>query len=161
MKELRRRVAGSRRGTLALVGVMVLCVSSQALASDDGDFEYWSKASFLIPIKDAWKFKLDQKFSFLDEDRRLGNHQQDFCVIYSGLADWIDLGLSVKQKFEKTGVDWERESRPHFNVAFKPTLFGCGLTNRSRLAYRDVEDDDIVWRFRHKIALKSPVTFTP
>jgi len=161
MKELRSRIAGPRRGAVALIGVMVLCVSSQALASDDGDFEYWSKASFLIPIKDAWQFKLDQKFSFADEARRLDNHQQDFGLVYSGLADWIDLGLSVKQKFAKDGDDWERESRPHFNIKAKSTLFGCGLSNRSRLEYRDVEDDDTVWRFRHKIAVKSPATITP
>ncbi len=161
MKERRTRVEWIPSVSLALLGVIAACTGSRALASDDADFEYWAKASFLIPVTESWTFKFDQKFNFLDEARRLDSHQQDFGVVYSGLADWIDLSVCLKQKFAKDGDDWERENRPHFNVKLKSSLFGCPWTNRSRLEYRDAEDDQIVWRFRHKTALKSPDTFTP
>lgn len=149
-----------RPGVLALVVFAALCMATAARAGGEGDFDYWTKASFLIPIKEHWQFKFDQKFSFTDEGRRFDNHQQDYGVIYSGLADWLDLGFTVKQKASKEGDDWDRETRPLLNVTVKSTLFGCDLANRSRIEYRDFEDEDNVWRFRHKVRIGSPVTFT-
>ena len=39
-----------RWGVLILAATVSLFASPQALASDDGDFEYWPKVSFLVPI---------------------------------------------------------------------------------------------------------------
>jgi hypothetical protein len=147
-------------GLLALAILVALCTATAAHAGGEGDFDYWAKAGFLIPIKEDWRFRFDQKFSFTDEARRFDNHQQEYGVIYSGLADWLDLGFSVKQRFVRDGDDWDRETRPLLNVTVKSTLFGCGLSNRSRVAFRSREVDDDVWAFRHKITVKSPAKFT-
>jgi len=151
----------SHPGLLALVALAALGAPTAVYALDEGDFDYWAKASFVIPIKEDWQFKFAQKFGFTDEARRLDHQMQDYGVVYSGLADWLDLDFTIKQKACKEGDDWDRETRPLLNVTIKSTLFGCSLSNRSRIAYRDFEDDDDVWWFRHKIAVKPPVTFTP
>ena len=115
----------------------------------------------MIPVTGDWRFQFDQKSGFTDEARRLDHQQQDYGFTYSGLADWLNVGFGVKQTSDKERDDWDRETRTLLNVTVKSTLFGCSLSNRSRIAYRDFEDDDDVWWFRHKIAVKSPVTFTP
>ena len=70
------------------------------------------------------------------------------------------MGFSVKQKFEKDGDDWANEMRPLLNATVKSTLFGCGLSNRFRVTYRDIEDEDNVWALRHRVTVQSPVTLT-
>ena len=150
----------SRPCLLAPIVLIALFTATAARAGGDGDFDYWTKASFVIPIKENWDFKFDQKFSFTDEARRLDDQQQDYGVVYSGLADWLDLGFTFKQKASKEGDDWDRETRPLFNVTVKSTVCGWEMSNRSRIEYRDFEEDDDVWRYRHKIALKTPFTLT-
>lgn len=150
----------SQPGLLVLAGLAALCMAGTAQGGGEGDFDYWTMATFLVPIKEDWRFRFDQRVTFTDEARRLDHLQQGYGVIYSGLADWLDLGFTVKMHANKKGDDWDRETRPLLNVTVKSTLFGCGVSNRSRIAYRDFEDDDDVWRFRHKITVKSPVTFT-
>ena len=151
----------SQPGLLALASLVALYMAGTAWAGGEGDFDYWTMASFLIPINEDWRFRFDQRVTFTDEARRLDHQQQGYGVIYSGLADWLDLGVGVKLHANKKGDDWDRETRPLLNVTVKSTLFGCSVSNRSRIAYRDFEDDDDVWRFRHKITVRSPVTFTP
>jgi len=34
------------------------------------------------------------------------------------------------------------------------------LSNRSRVAHRDIEDEDNVWALRHRVTVKPPVTLT-
>ena len=115
----------------------------------------------MIPVTGDWRFQFDQTSGFTDEARRLDHQQQDYGFTYSGLADWLNVGFGVKQTSDKERDDWDRETRTLLNVTVKSTLFGCSLSNRSRIAYRDFEDDDDVRRFRHKIAVKSPMTFSP
>lgn len=134
MNDRDKRIGKVPASVVGLALVVALWASPRARALDDGDFEYWAKAIFSIPIKEHWRFRFGQKFNFSDEARRLGDHQQDYGVVYSGLADWIDLDFTLKQKFEVAGEDWERETRPLLNVTVKSTVFGCGLSNRARLA---------------------------
>jgi len=140
-----------RRGVL-LVAV-ALCVAPGALASDEGDFEYWAKANFLIPIDETWEFRFSEKLTFGDDGGRLDDHQVDFCFNYSGLADWLSLGLGYKQQFEKEGDGWQVENRPLLNIVVKGKPFGLTMIDRSRFEYRDIEDEETVWRYRNKVLL--------
>lgn len=150
-----------RNITVIVVAALLLGAGSVASASD-GDFRYWSEASFLVPIRDDWQFKFEHKFDFEDEARRLGYQEHDYGFVYSGLADGLKMSAVLKVVHAKTGdrEDWIREIRPHFNVSLRSKLLGLDLSNRSRFEYRDVEDKDAAWRFRHKVRLVSPVTFT-
>jgi len=131
-------------------------------SGSDEDFLYWTKATFLIPVWDDWQFGFQQKLAFEDEARRLDHQQRDYGLIYSGLADWIKLFGAVKVTHAKTDDrrDWTVEIRPHLNIGIRSKLCGLDMINRSRIEYRDIEDENTTWRFRHKVLFVSPATFT-
>jgi len=125
-----------------------------------GDFEYWPKAVAYIPIREQWQFALEQRLTFDDGARRLGDYQTDFVVTYAGLADWLSVGLGYKATFEKDDDRWLLENRPYLNVTLKTTLYGFGLSSRSRFEYRHPEDDDETWRYRNKLTVTAPFPLT-
>jgi hypothetical protein len=150
-----------RRLGLFAVTALALSPAASVYAEDEGDFEYWAKASFVIPIDEQWDFVFAQKFSFDEDGRHLDNHQADFQFCYGGLADWLDIGIGYKQLFEKAGDDWQKERRPLFNVSVRGRFWGLAVSDRSRFEYRDEDDEDNVWRYRNKIMLCPLVTLTP
>lgn len=143
----------------ALIVAVALCIAPCTLASDEGDFEYWAKTSFLIPINEQWKFLFEEKLTFGDDGGRLDDHQADYCFNYSGLADWLTLGFGYKQQFNKDGDDWLVENRPLLNIIFKTTFSTWTLASRSRFEYRILEQEEESWRYRNKVllALGSPL----
>jgi hypothetical protein len=147
-----------RPGTLLLLAVVVCGVAPPTPASE---FEYWPKVFVTVPINEQWWFSFEEKLSFAEGVERLDDYQTDLVVTYLGLADWLGLGLGYKAIFERDGDDWPREDRPYLNVAVKAKLYGFGVTNRSRLEYRMPQDETDFWRYRHKLTVTSPVTFTP
>jgi hypothetical protein len=156
-------------GTIARAGraasvltVLSLCLAPRVLASENEDFAYWMKAAALIPIGTDWRLNLEERLTFGDEARRLDDHQTDFCLYYSGLAENVRVGLGYKQTFEKDGDDWLAENRPLVNVIVKGTPFGLTVIDRSRFEYRMPEEGDDVWRYRNKllVTLDSPLTAT-
>lgn len=131
-------------------------------ASDAGDFEYWPKASFLVPLGEQWRVNFEERLTFGDEARRLDDTQTDLCFYYSGLADWLTVGFGYKETFEKDGDDWLLEHRPLVNLVVKSRPCGLTLISRSRFEYRMPEDGDDVWRYRNKflIAPEPPLSST-
>jgi len=162
MQEPMKPIARSYWGTLVLVGVIALCASSRCPASAE-DFIYWAKGTFLIPIKEQWELGFEQKFGFTDESRRLDHHTQDLGVVYTHADGWLKLSGAVKTAHAQTDDrdGWIHETRPHLNAAIFSKLFGLDMANRSRLAYRDIDDEDNLWRFRHKVRFTRPVALTP
>ena len=81
--------------------------------------------------------------------------------MYSGLAKWIDLGFNYRQVFEKDSKgQWKQENQPNINVTLKGKLLGLDLSNRERFEYRDLEDNEDVWRYRNKVTAKLPLELT-
>ncbi len=77
------------------------------------------------------------------------------------MADWLSVGLGYKRVYAKPGDEWEIENRPMLNAAVKSKVYGFGVTNRSRLEYRMPQDEGPFWRYRHRLNIALPVTFTP
>ncbi len=148
------------RGVLILATAVTLSMALRAAASDEGNFEYWAKTSFFIPINRQWLFNFEEKLTFGDDGGRLDDHQADYCFNYSGLADWLTLGFGYKQVFEKEGDDWQVENRPLVNITVRTKLSGWVLGSRSRLEYRIPDDEEEVWRYRNKVAVVPPWMLT-
>lgn len=159
MKDHATAIPLRRRGML--LAVVALCLASRTPASAEGDFEYWAKASLLIPIDEHWAFNFEEKLTFGDDGGRLDDHQVDYCFNYSGLADWLILGFGYKQQFNKAGDDWDVENRPLLNVTVKTKHSGWAAASRSRFEYRIPEEGDESWRYRNKVAVTPPWTLTP
>jgi hypothetical protein len=146
-----------RRGSRILL-VVLLCTAAPGARA--ADFEYWPKATVLAPIGARWLLGFEEKLSIADDAGRLDDHQTDFVVTYLGLADWLAVGLGYKAQFDRAGDDWPREDRPYLNVAVKTKIRGFGVIDRSRFEYRMPEDEEDSWRYRNKLIVTSPLTFT-
>ncbi len=113
-----------RRWGVVLAAAVSLCAPPQSSALDAGDFEYWLKANFLVGLDGQWKVNFEERLTFRDEARRLDDGQTDFCFFYSGLADWLVLGLGYKETFKKDGSDWLTEHCPLVNIIVKGNSTG-------------------------------------
>jgi len=141
--------------------ITIVLISNTCFAYDDGDLQYWSKASASFDIDKDWKFKFEEEFRLSESGGQLYRHHSDFGFVYKSLADWIDLGFNYRGLFEKDSKGkWRQENRPHLNVTLKSKLFGFDLSDRSRLEYRDREIKKDIWRYRNKLTIRLPLEFT-
>jgi hypothetical protein len=151
---------GNRRH-FAIAVISIALVSEVCLASSDGDFEYWSKASVAFDIDKDWTLTFEEEFRLRDGGGNLYRHHSDLGLVYKSFADWIDFGFNYRQIFEKDSKgEWRPENRPHLNVTLKGRLFDLDLSDRSRLEYRDRENQTDVWRYRNMFSVISPLEFT-
>lgn len=146
------------RTKLALVILVIsIILPMRSFAFDDGDFQYWNTESLSCRINKDWKVRVEEEFRFGDGVSDFYYQHSDVGVTYSGMVDWLDLGLNYRLVFEEKSSDWTYENRPHLNATLKHTLEGFKLSNRGRLEYRDKESGDDGWRYRNKFAIKYPI----
>jgi hypothetical protein len=141
-----------------LLATVVLCAAGRLPAFE---FEYWPKAIVTVPIDKRWQFRFEEWLSFTDNATRFKDSQTDLWLTYLGLADWLSVGVGYKRVYAKAGDDWQVEDRPMLDAAVKTRVHGFGVTDRSRLEYRIPQEEDTVWRYRNRLTVTSPVTFTP
>jgi hypothetical protein len=135
--------------------------SKAAFSADDGDFQYWNTESFSWKMGDDWKGSLEEEFRFSDDAGDFTYQHSDLSFTYSGLADWLDVGVAYRHVFEKKkDGSWPRESRPHLNATIKGKLDDWAWSCRGRLEYRDKQAGEEGWRYRNKVSIKFPFKFT-
>jgi hypothetical protein len=138
-----------------------LFVSGECFGFEDEGFQFWSGAKFSFDINEDWKGTFYEEFRLGDDGGNLYYHHSELSFVYSGVADWLDLGLNFRMVFEKDNADeWRQENRPNLDVILKGKLFDLGLSNRSRFEYRDRENAEDVWRYRNKVTVKFPLEIT-
>lgn len=141
--------------------IIVVLISEICFASDGRDFEYWSSVGVCFDINKDWEFTFEEEFKVGDDAGRLYCHNSDFGFVYRSLADWLDLGFNFKMEYEKdSGGRWRQENRPHLNLKLKGKPFGLDVSDRSRLEYRNRENEKDIWRYRNKITVKLPLKLT-
>ncbi len=141
--------------------LFVALVCGMAPSAPAFEFEYWPKVFLTIPLNEKWQFSFEEWLSFTENASRFKDSQTDLWLNYLGLADWLSVGVGYKRVFAKPDDDWEIENRPMFNAAVKTKIHGFGVVNRSRFEYRMPQDEEPFWRYRHRLTVTSPVTFTP
>jgi len=147
-----------------LIGLLI-CVGlprRHCSAYEDEGFQFWSTASASFDIDRKWKGKFEEEFRLGDDGGHLYYEHSDLGFIYTGLAEWIDVGFNYRQVFEKDdGGEWRQENRPHLNITLKTQLLGLDFSDRSRFEYRDRETKEDFWAYRNKVAVEFPVALTP
>ena len=149
------------RKFLAVTGMAVMLLVNACFGYDDEGFQYWSVVGFSHKLNKDWRVDFEQDFRLGDDGGNLYYEHSDLGFVYSGLAEWIDLGFNYRLVYEKDkNDDRQPENRPHLNVTFKGKLFGWDVSDRSRLEYRDRKNLEDVWRYRNKIAVYFPIELT-
>jgi hypothetical protein len=146
------------RSVLILLAVIALCPAPSTLAFE---FEYWPKAIVRVPLDKQWQLGFEEWLTFTDNGSRFKDSQTDVWLYYLGLADWLSVGAGYKRVYTKAGDDWQIEDRPMLDAAAKTKVYGFGVTDRSRFEFRFPQGQDQVVRYRNRLTVTSPVTFTP
>ncbi len=76
------------------------------------------------------------------------------------LSSWFDLALFYRQQYEKKGADWLEENRPHLNGTIKWKWNDISFSDRSRVELRIKENKNDIVRYRNKITVTCPKTWT-
>jgi len=142
---------------IAFSSMVSLC---SCYAFDNGDFQYWNNESISCTINKDWKMNLEEEFRFGDDAKDFYYRHSDLGVTYSGLADWLDVGINYRHIFEEKNSKWKEENRPHLNATLKGKLFDCSFSNRGRFEYRNRETSEEYWRYRNKFTIKLPFKLT-
>lgn len=142
------------------IALSVLFLYRHALAFDDGDWQYWNTEEVSFKVSDNCKAVVEEELRWGDDMSNPYYNHTDVGIVYSGLADWFDLGLNYRHINEEKGSGWKRESRPHINGTVKWKLRDFSFSNRGRIEYREKEDADDYWEYRNKFSIKPPMPFT-
>ncbi|UCE98711.1 MAG: DUF2490 domain-containing protein [Planctomycetota bacterium] len=129
--------------------------------ADDEDFQYWSKAGVYFDINKDWRFNFEEEFRLGDDAGELSYHHFEPGFVYRGFADCLDFGFNYRQAYQKDSRGkWSEEHQPNVYFTLRGKFFGLDMSDRSRLEYRDRENNKDVWRYRNKLTLKLPLEFT-
>lgn len=142
---------------VALAGLLIPFAA--CFAFDGGDFQYWNTENVSFKLKDDWKVKVEEEFRFGDGAGDFYYQHSDVGVTYSGIAEWLQAGISYRLVFEENDGEWEYENRPHFNATLKHKAEGFTFSDRSRLEWRMPENSYTKWRYRNKLTLGHPLEF--
>jgi hypothetical protein len=144
------------------ITIAALAVScGVCFASDDGGSEYWATAGASFDINKDWGCTFEEEMRFKDGGGEFYYHHSDLGFVYKSLANWIDLGVNFRKVYSKdSSGEWTQEDRPHLNATLKGKVFGLDVSDRSRLEYRDRENEKDIWRYRNKVTVKLPVELT-
>ncbi len=97
-----------------------------------------------------------------DDGGRLVRQHSDVGVVYTGLADWLHVGLNYRLIFRRLSDDaWKQQNRGHLNFTARGKLLGVGLSNRVRHEYNSLKDVGDYQTVRNKISLNPPLEFAP
>ena len=139
----------------------VMLLTDVCFGWSDTGVQWWPAVDITHQINKDLQFVFEQEERLGDDGGNMYYEHSDFGLVYSGLAEWIDLGFNCRLIYQKNNEDrYEYENRPHFNVIFKGKLCGWDVSDRSRIEYRDMQTGEDKWRYRNKIAVKFPVELT-
>jgi len=142
------------------LAVLILAVlaASPALAQD-GDVHAWLDASVEGNLNEAWRVKVNQQYKWNEDATELFEYHTDVGFSRK-LADWFIMGLNYRKQYSNKRGEWFAEDRFHVNGTVKWKWGAIPFSDRSRVEYRSREASDDIFRFRNKLTITSPSTFT-
>ncbi len=145
----------------AVGGFVLLGLWGEACRAGEDQYEYWLQIDGCAELSAKWDFEFEVEMRYGSDASTLYCHNTDSGFVYKGLADWVDVGVSFLREYEKDGEDqWRPENRPYGDVKFKTSICGCALSNRSRLEFRDLDEERDIWRYRNMTKVKFPGEYT-
>ena len=137
-----------------------ILIGSKCLAvKRNGNLEYWHTTAVSVDLdrENKWGGYVSQESKFGRDNGNPYLYNVDMGIVYRGLADWLDVGLSFKKEYEQdSSGKFRHENRPHLNFTLKGKIFGLDTSNRMRFEYRDREHKRRRYRFRNKTTVKIP-----
>lgn len=145
--------------TAAIIAFVLL--SNVCFGSASQGFQYWNSDDITFDINKDWQFTVSQEERLCNGGGNLYYEHTDFGFMRKNVTPWLDLGFNYRLIYEKNNADHMKpENYPYVDTILKTKFFGCDLSDRSRIAFRDRTNQDDLWQYRNKITLKFPVELT-
>ena len=139
----------------------MIALLAPCLLHAEDEWQFWADGNITAGLSRNLKAKVGIQ-SRLDDSGSLIQEHSDLGIAYTGLADWLDLGLNYRVVFRELDEEvWKYESRPHLNATARFRLFGLAFSNRLRLEYNSPEDFSDFGTVRNKLSLNPPVYLDP
>ena len=146
--------------TMLCVAAIAVC-GSPCHAMESSDVQYRTSTKFSVDLGNLWKAVFIEDVRFETEDGDFVYHHSDLAFVYSGFADWLDVGFNFRLISKKDSPGkWEQERRPHLNLTIKDEFRGIKFSTRSRFEFRDRYKSKDMWRYRNKFTFKLPWELT-
>ena len=127
----------------------------------NANLEFWQSTSVSTDLDKDWAVYGAQETRHGRHNGSPYQYNVDMGIVYRGLADWLDLGMSFKKEYEQdSSGKFRHENRPHLNITLKGKLLNCDTSNRIRIEYRDREHKKHEYRLRNKTTFRLPCKFT-
>jgi len=147
-----------KRITLLAIGV-VLFLSVNAHAYDDGDFQVWNTDSEEFKINNATKMVLEQEFRWGGSARDFYYQHYDLGFFYN-LQKYLNVGTGYRHVLSKSRDKFLVENEPYITATLLWDIAGFKFDDRNRLEYQHFDYKDDTWRYRNKFTVKLPGKFT-
>lgn len=142
---------------MSVVGLLL--IPGICSAYDDGDWQFWNEYTVEGPLTDICKASLSQEFKWGDDVSEFYESGTYFLLDFKVL-DWLSIAPGYKHIYQLKSGEWKREYRPRLNTNIKWKWADWKFAYRLRVAYRDKQDADNVWRLRNRIKVNSPWKWT-
>lgn len=144
-----------------LLAAVIFCACHGAAARGAEGFEYWTTVGTCFYVGRQWHATVSELLKLGEDAQQFAYHHTDLGLVYTGLADFVDLGFNYRHAYKRyASSDWLEERRPHVNATFRSRLNRIIIANRARVEYRDKDYAPDQWRYSNKITLGLPYEFT-
>lgn len=148
-----------KRIALIAMGV-VLFLSTNALAYDDGDFQVWNTDVEEIRLKKDLKLAFEQEFRWANNASEFYYQHYDAGLIYA-LNKFLQVGAGYRQIYSRTAsAPWQTESDPYAFCTFFWDFLGFKFDDRSRFEYQYFRHKSDAGKYRNKLSIKPAWKFT-
>lgn len=146
------------RASLIFVG-LILLLSANAQAYDDGDFQVWNTDSEELIINQDAKIVSEEEFRWGGSAKEFYYQHYDLGFFYN-LQKYLNVGGGYRHVLSKSKGKFLIENEPYITATLLWELKGFKFDDRSRLEYNHFDYKEDTWRYRNKISIKAPWKFT-
>jgi hypothetical protein len=131
-----------------------------ANAFAETDSAYWNEESIEGGITDKLSATIEAKYRFNDDASKHYYSSTALELNYELLA-WLEAGAGYREIYKLKKTAWQQEKRQYLQAEVKLKADGWKLKNRLRVELRDAPSEKTYYRYRDKITIKTPWTWTP
>ena len=141
-----------------LVGGLLL-VAQGALHADDGEWQYWQDLGMTGVYSPQLSFKFNSQAKWTDDAQDFEEYNAEFGATRV-ITDWLSWNLFYRQQYAQSKNVWREENRIHTAGTIKWKWAGLSFSDRNRFEFRFRDGKDDTMRYRNKLTVKGPQSFT-
>lgn len=141
------------------IATALLLASAASVFAADEDWQARLHTTLSGKLSDHYTIKVNQETWWTDDASDLTYHHVQ-TAIGRPAADWLNTELTYRQKYGKSKGEWLEENRWMIDLTPKAKLGGWTFKDRNRFELRMRDGRSNVHRYRNKLYMYPPLSFT-